>query len=165
MAGLVTLRRAKGLSQKELADLAEVSPATIYEIEVGKRPTPQGRTLRKLASALGVDVAELAEDFYLDPKGGSLLTAERALRMSNEAFTAELKTTEASRLLRLLSQLVGDDITKTRADLKAGGGDAISQRSFALALEVRAEILRRGGAAPEESLPAFRRRLEALHLR
>lgn len=54
-------RRRLGLSQVELAEAASVSPATVVEIELGHRQ-PQGRTLRKLAAALGVEVASLIDE-------------------------------------------------------------------------------------------------------
>ena len=58
--GLRELRRAKVLSQRELAIRANVSQKTIVDIETGKiRPHPS--TLRKLAAALEVDVEALAE--------------------------------------------------------------------------------------------------------
>jgi len=61
------IRRLRGLSQRELAEKAGVSPATVYELEVGKRPTPRPSTLRKLAGALEVEISDLlGVDF---PKG------------------------------------------------------------------------------------------------
>lgn len=54
-------RRRAGLSQEELAKTSGVSPATVAQVELGHRQ-PQGRTLRKLAAALGVEVAELVEE-------------------------------------------------------------------------------------------------------
>jgi len=54
-------RRRAGLSQEELAKAADVSPATVVQVELGHRQ-PQGRTLRKLAGALGVEVADLIEE-------------------------------------------------------------------------------------------------------
>jgi transcriptional regulator with XRE-family HTH domain len=47
------LRQSKGLSQKNLGQLARVSPGTIYRVENGLRGAYPG-TLRKLATALGV---------------------------------------------------------------------------------------------------------------
>jgi transcriptional regulator with XRE-family HTH domain len=58
--GLRELREERLLSQKELAAKAHVSNKTIVDIETGKiRPHPS--TLRKLARALGVPNAALAE--------------------------------------------------------------------------------------------------------
>jgi transcriptional regulator with XRE-family HTH domain len=58
MERLKELRIRKGYSQQELADMSTVAQHTISTIEMGQR-APQGRTLRKLAAALGVDVEEL----------------------------------------------------------------------------------------------------------
>jgi transcriptional regulator with XRE-family HTH domain len=51
------IREQAGYSQQDLADDAGVSQHTISEIELGRRK-PQGRTLRKLADSLGVEVAD-----------------------------------------------------------------------------------------------------------
>src|SRR5215218_10872149 len=56
------IREQVGYSQQDLANESGVSQHTISEIELGRRK-PQGRTLRKLAKALGVEVA----DFYGGP--------------------------------------------------------------------------------------------------
>jgi transcriptional regulator with XRE-family HTH domain len=61
------IREQGGYSQQNLADESGVSQHTISEIELGRRK-PQGRTLRKLAGALNVEV----RDFYGEseyPKG------------------------------------------------------------------------------------------------
>jgi transcriptional regulator with XRE-family HTH domain len=58
MEQLVRLRRLRGFSQRALAEESGVSPATIYELENGRRE-PNPSTLRKLAGALGVEVADL----------------------------------------------------------------------------------------------------------
>lgn len=52
-------RRDAMLSQRELAEKAGVSPATIVRIEAGKDVHP--KTVRKLAEALGVRPRELLE--------------------------------------------------------------------------------------------------------
>ncbi len=54
-------RRRAGLSQEELAKASGVSPATVVQVELGNR-RPQGRTLRKLAAALEMEVADLIEE-------------------------------------------------------------------------------------------------------
>jgi transcriptional regulator with XRE-family HTH domain len=56
------MRREKGLSQQELADLAGVGQDSISAIETGKHE-PHPRTLRKLAKALNIEVA----DFFREP--------------------------------------------------------------------------------------------------
>jgi hypothetical protein len=114
-----------------------------------------------LAHALGVDVSELVEDFY--PKERGLLTPERALKMPRERLAREIKDSTTDRLHKLLGALVGDDLTRTHADLKAGV-EGISPDAFSLALEIRSELIGRGEKPPENQLPAFKRRLKALHL-
>ncbi len=52
------LRRSRGLSQKELGELAGVSSGTVYRLENGLRGAYLG-TVRKLAVALGVTPEEL----------------------------------------------------------------------------------------------------------
>jgi transcriptional regulator with XRE-family HTH domain len=52
------LRRLRAFSQQELADAAGLGRNTISRIERGETGA-HGRTLRRLAQALGVDVAEL----------------------------------------------------------------------------------------------------------
>jgi transcriptional regulator with XRE-family HTH domain len=67
---LVRLRHARelaGFSQQELADSSGVSQHTISEIELGRRK-PHGRTLRKLANTLGIEVADLYGE-AASPKG------------------------------------------------------------------------------------------------
>src|SRR5215217_5778034 len=50
------LRKLRGWSQVELAERAGVSAFTVTEIETGRRE-PRPSTLRKLANALGVEIA------------------------------------------------------------------------------------------------------------
>jgi transcriptional regulator with XRE-family HTH domain len=52
------LRDHASLSQEELAERAGVSRATIADLERGKR-SPQPKTRRKLAAALGVEPHQL----------------------------------------------------------------------------------------------------------
>jgi transcriptional regulator with XRE-family HTH domain len=62
MESVRRMRREKGLSQQELAELAGVGQDSISAIETGKHE-PHPRTLRKLAKALDVEVA----DFFKEP--------------------------------------------------------------------------------------------------
>ena len=57
---LKELRRLRAMSQQELADAAGVGRNTISRIERGETGA-QGRTLRRVAEVLGVDVAQLVE--------------------------------------------------------------------------------------------------------
>jgi transcriptional regulator with XRE-family HTH domain len=52
-------RLDRGLSQDELHQMTGVSRDTISRLETGDRPNPHPRTLRKLAAALGVTVADI----------------------------------------------------------------------------------------------------------
>ena len=52
------LRRLRAFSQQDLADATSLGRNTISRIERGETGA-HGRTLRRLAQALGVDVAEL----------------------------------------------------------------------------------------------------------
>jgi transcriptional regulator with XRE-family HTH domain len=47
------LRQSRGLSQRDLGELAKVSSGTVYRVENGLRGAYPG-TVRKLATALGV---------------------------------------------------------------------------------------------------------------
>ena len=58
MERLRTLRRLRAMSQEELAEESGVGRATVSRIERGETGA-HGKTLRKLARALGVDVSEL----------------------------------------------------------------------------------------------------------
>jgi transcriptional regulator with XRE-family HTH domain len=62
---LRNIREQAGYSQQDLADESGVSQHTISEIELGRR-RPQGRTLRKLAKILNVDVRELLDRELLE---------------------------------------------------------------------------------------------------
>ena len=57
---LKQLRDERFLSHRELARLAGVSPTTVLSIERNETE-PQRRTIRKLASALGVEPSKLVE--------------------------------------------------------------------------------------------------------
>jgi transcriptional regulator with XRE-family HTH domain len=56
---LKELRLDRGLSQEELHEMTGVSRDTISRMESGDRPNPHPRTLRRLAEALGVTVADI----------------------------------------------------------------------------------------------------------
>lgn len=64
---LTRLRIEKGLKQKELADIVEVTPTTIGHYEKDKRE-PDIERLKKLAEALDVTVGELIVQNQKDAK-------------------------------------------------------------------------------------------------
>jgi len=55
---LQRLRREKGLSQEELADLAHIHQTYLSGVERGKR-NPTVTVLQRIAKALGADVEDL----------------------------------------------------------------------------------------------------------
>lgn len=162
MQTLRHIRRERGMSQEDLAEAAGLSRQVVSNLERGSsHGYPE--TWKRLADALKVTIDDLLEDFYA-PKDSSLLSAERALRLTREVFTAEIKGAETEQLHKLLAELVGDDTTGTYKELKVGRGEAIPEEAFSRALEVRAELIERGERSPEKGLPTFKQRLEALHL-
>ena len=56
---LTKMRESRGLSQAELARRSELCPSFICQLESGKRKGRNPETLMKLASALGVDLAQI----------------------------------------------------------------------------------------------------------
>lgn len=79
MDELRRIRHLRGMSQEDLAKVSGVSDFTISELEGGKRPNPRPSTLRKLANALGVDVATLYGEEVPSPKGDAPLSFSRWL--------------------------------------------------------------------------------------
>ncbi len=104
MEKLRQIRERAGYSQQELADTAGVSQHTISEIELSRRK-PQGRTLRKLAGVLGVEVADFFPKAPASPPDfederrvdvyGMVLAAAR--RQANQDEQAAARTWESER--------------------------------------------------------------------
>lgn len=69
MTTLRTIRERKGVSLRALAGMSGVAVATLVRIEGGGYD-PRLSTLRKLAEALEVTVAELIGERSLKKKGG-----------------------------------------------------------------------------------------------
>jgi transcriptional regulator with XRE-family HTH domain len=57
---LQRLRRQRGLSQEELADLAEIHQTYLSGVERGKR-NPTVTVLQRIAQALGADIDDLVK--------------------------------------------------------------------------------------------------------
>ena len=57
---LQRLRRERGLSQEELADLAEIHQTYLSGVERGKR-NPTIAVLQRIAQALGADIEDLTK--------------------------------------------------------------------------------------------------------
>lgn len=58
---IARLRRERGLSMLALAKRADVSEGYISMLESGVKKNPSLAVLRRLAKALGVDIAQLAK--------------------------------------------------------------------------------------------------------
>ncbi len=165
MEQLKELRTRKGYSQQELADLSDVAQHTISEIELGRRK-PQGRTLRKMAAALGVEVSDLLE-VEERPKGPSPLSAEWALKIPPDTFEREIQAAETDPLRRLVAELAGDLSKQTLEAWKRDPGEdaqrARARRGIALSLAyiVRNELVARGERPPEKGLPELQRWIDA----
>ncbi len=61
LCSLRELRRSRGLTQRELGQLAKVSPGTVYRLENGLRGAYPA-TVRKLAAALEVPIEGLVRE-------------------------------------------------------------------------------------------------------
>ena len=61
LAGLRSVRQRRGLTQRELAARAKTGQQTVCRLETLRRGA-YPKTIRKLASALGVAPAELMDD-------------------------------------------------------------------------------------------------------
>lgn len=61
LAGLRSVRRQRGLTQRELAARARTGQQTVCQLETLRRGA-YPKTIRKLAAALGVAPAELMRD-------------------------------------------------------------------------------------------------------
>jgi transcriptional regulator with XRE-family HTH domain len=124
MEKLRRLRTERGLSQARLAARAELDPSTVNQIERGAREASPA-TLRKLAEALDVGLAELLED--VSPKAPAPspelpfngLEDERhegtpdAPTVKESAATAPVRTTGAARpaVLYILRRVAQGEIS------------------------------------------------------
>ena len=93
MEQLARLRKLKGYSQRALAKESGVSPATIYELENGRR-RPNPSTLRKLAQALEVEVADLllGGEYPKEPSSSHEPTFSEALEEERQLGAAKTFT-------------------------------------------------------------------------
>jgi len=89
------LRKAKGLSQKELADKVGIDFTYLSKIETRNAAPPGEETLRKLAAALGTDAEDLIFKAGKVPKDiGEVVTKSAAATMlmrgmKDKEFTEE----------------------------------------------------------------------------
>jgi transcriptional regulator with XRE-family HTH domain len=102
------IREQAGLSQPELSEISGVAQGTISDIELGKRK-PRGRTLRKLAQALGVQVTDLLgeneslkaqaplPDFEVERRGATDVAMDAARRQAEQDRQAAARAFESER--------------------------------------------------------------------
>ena len=110
------------MSQAELAVLSGMAPATLNRIEQGKA-NPNVKTLEKLASTLGVGVADFFPKAQAAPRPEEKNAAGR-----RTAFFPEAMLDAADRLVRLISE-PGAHLRKRRGISAAASaiGDAIEE--------------------------------------
>jgi len=134
------MRREKGLSQQELADLAGVGQDSISAIETGKHE-PHPRTLRKLAEALDVEVADFfpkapapLPDFddaqrRVDVYGMVLAAARRQAKQDEQAAARTRESERPQRhfadhenevVVRLLEECARDEVAGTLVEMARG---------------------------------------------
>ena len=84
------LRKKRGLTQEELANIADISVFTLRQYESGARTSPHIEQLEKLSKALGVSVDRLIIDPQkIAERAEQLRTKEEAMKnISNGVFAA-----------------------------------------------------------------------------
>lgn len=89
-------RKAIGLTAKDLARVADVSPSYVSQLEHGKQDQPSLEVLGALAGALGMATSELlgepvaAEATMVTPQALALLAAELGLDAATTVMLAEI---------------------------------------------------------------------------
>jgi transcriptional regulator with XRE-family HTH domain len=88
MDRLAELREKRGLTLRELSGMSGVSPDTINQIELGHR-RPRPSTLRKLARALDIDIADFFREPALSGKAEASATGPQSLEWALTAPAEE----------------------------------------------------------------------------
>jgi len=124
------IREQAGYSQQDLADESGVSQHTISEVELGRRK-PQGRTLRKLAKVLGVEVADLRGVPERPPLGPAPPSQQLTLNgeLEEERRAAwEAAVEEARRLRETGRAQMWKALSEWRASKQRGEPEAIRDK-------------------------------------
>ncbi len=169
MERLRRLRIERGLSQARLAARAELDPSTVNQIERGAREASPA-TLRKLADALDVGIAELLED--ASPKAQAPLWSDETSDERRSPTAAELNAVEAldafcDQLEQFLEKFVPENtstelgenlvtmqryMARTAAALSLPFTESAAMRPLVLPAATRfVELVRRLEAAAEKS--------------
>lgn len=82
-ARIKELRRARGLSQEELAELIGIEPQHMSRIETGGS-APTVERMERLCSALGVELRSLFDFGHLDSREAQLESVEEILKSLDE---------------------------------------------------------------------------------
>jgi transcriptional regulator with XRE-family HTH domain len=129
MEQLKRLRTEKGLSQAKLAALADIDPSTVNQIERGAREASPA-TLRKLAQALDVSIAELLEDTA--PKAGSRSSLEPSLNdvLAEERRANWRSAVDDARRLREGARARLEDLLKAWHASRASGELRSARRGY-----------------------------------
>ncbi len=162
------LREERGLTQREVARRAGLTPSGVGFIEHGQTRKPSVETVMAIARALGVPVEELLEEPALAGKA----EAPKTGRLPEWASTSDIEvlgrnTSEVSseELRRVLMQLARDlpwsrTLEGLRNESRSEGiARVLTHARIDAILE---ELRQRGEQPPEESLIAYRKMLEAL---
>ena len=160
-------RLRHGWSQKDLAGESKTNVDTISGIETGQHE-PRPSTLRKLASALGIEVRALFEEPTLLGKieapteGHPKITAARAVFFTEDDAFLHIIAEESPETLRtLIRDLVDEYLPQRREDLGDPGSSVeettLRIKAFARAYMAVEELRRRGEKAPENEALAMRR--------
>jgi transcriptional regulator with XRE-family HTH domain len=124
-ARLRILRRWRGMSQVELAGLADLSPSFISMVETGQRPLDRRSHIAAVASALRVSETDLVGGPHLtpDPLQSDPHMSIPALRVALQTNTLATPATERARPLVELAREVADEVRPACRDanyLRAG---------------------------------------------
>jgi transcriptional regulator with XRE-family HTH domain len=104
-----TLRKAKSLTQQQLANLVDVSRIYIQALESNRR-LPSMKLLRRLAGALDVRVADLVQNE--DVEGSGRLQLEEVLENTEDVEIWYRSKKLSSREIQLVQKLVDAALTE-----------------------------------------------------
>ncbi len=162
---LLRARELIGYGIETTAQEAGVSKNSVLRAEHEEDIRPV--TARKIAQALGVQVADLLRD-AAPKKAPAPLSREWALSTPDEAFRRRVEDAPTEELRGLVIELVAGEHPRLFEDERdeKPTADVLYRRSasFARALIVREELLERGEEPPEKYLLALRRYMNALEL-
>jgi len=104
-----TLRKAKSLTQQQLADLVDVSRIYIQALESNRR-LPSMKLLRRLAEALDVSVADIVQNE--DVEGSGRFQLEEVLENTEDVEIWYRSRKLSNREIKLVQKLVDAALTE-----------------------------------------------------